>query len=257
MACSGRVTCVGIGMTLGAHMTERVRGFLGNADIIFIVVSDPIVEKWVEEMYPGAISLQPLYAEGKSRKETYAQMVLAIMSEVRNGKKVCCVFYGHPGVFAWVPHRVVELSRREGFQARMEPGISAADCLYADLGIDPGRFGCQHYEATQLLIYRRVIDVSAYLILWQVGLTGDLELIRYSTDAESKSVLSSYLTQHYPEDHEVILYEAATLPIVKPRMDRIALQGFVKAELSMHTTMVIPPAKSLQPMPSVFRKKQL
>ena len=30
---------------------------------------------------------------------------------------------------------------------RLEPGISATDCLYAELSSDPGRFGCQHFEA--------------------------------------------------------------------------------------------------------------
>ena len=63
------------------------------------------------------------------------------------------MFYGHPGIFAWSPHKVIKVARAEGYQAHMEPGISAEDCLYADLGIDPGRCGCQHYEASQLLFY--------------------------------------------------------------------------------------------------------
>jgi hypothetical protein len=33
----------------------------------------------------------------------------------------------------------------------MLPGISAEDCLFADLGIDPGIYGCQSYEATDFL----------------------------------------------------------------------------------------------------------
>ncbi len=54
----------------------------------------------------------------------------------------------------------------------MEPGISAEDCLYADLGLDPGTYGCQHYEASNLMFYQRTIDTAAYLILWQPGVAG-------------------------------------------------------------------------------------
>jgi hypothetical protein len=94
---------------------------------------------------------------------------------------VCGVFYGHPGVFSQAPHRAIEQARREGFQAHMEPGISAEDCLYADLGIDPGNVGCQHYEASQFMFYRRVVDPSAYLILWQIGIAGDRSVSRTVT----------------------------------------------------------------------------
>ena len=55
----------------------------------------------------------------------------------------------------------------------MDPGISAEDCLYADLGLDPGTVGCTHFEASQLLFYRRLIDTSAWLVLWQVDVVGD------------------------------------------------------------------------------------
>ena len=106
-------------------------------------------------------SLQPYYSEGQSRMITYKQMVAAMLAEVRLGKKVCGAFYGHPGVFAWVPHQAIKEAVAEGYQAHMEPGISAEDCLYADLGLDPGTYGCQHYEASNLMFYQRTIDTAA------------------------------------------------------------------------------------------------
>src|SRR3546814_4889838 len=96
-------------------------------------------------------------------------MVAAMLAEVRAGRRVCGAFYGHPGVFARVPHKAIAQARAEGFEAHMEAGVSAEDCLYADLGIDPGEVGCQHYEASQFMFYRRRIDPSAYLVLWQIG----------------------------------------------------------------------------------------
>jgi precorrin-2 methylase len=140
----GSLACVGIGITLGSHLTSLARSHIEQADVVFLAVSDGIVEKWIEAMHPDVRSLQPLYAENKSRSKTYREMVGAILAEVRAGKKVCAAFYGHPGVFAWAPHEAIRLARREGYAAHMEPGISAEDCLYADLGIDPGAVGCQH-----------------------------------------------------------------------------------------------------------------
>ncbi len=162
----GSLACVGMGMTLGSHLTPLARNNIEQADVVFAALSDGVVELWLQRMHPDVRSLQPYYAEGKSRMKTYRQWVDLMMTEVRAGKKVCGVFYGHPGIFAWSPHKAIEVARAEGFPAYMEPGISAEDCLYADLGIDPGRFGCQHFEASQLLFYERRIDPAGYLVLW-------------------------------------------------------------------------------------------
>jgi hypothetical protein len=136
----------------------------------------------------------------------------------------------------------------------MEPGVSAEDCLYADLGIDPGRFGCQHYEASQLMLYRRRIDTSAYLVLWQVGVAGDQSLARFSTGAAYRQVLVDVLARDYELEHEVILYEAVTLPMHQPRIERLRLQDMPAASVNTHVTLVIPPATGLQADPTVRQR---
>lgn len=80
----------------------------------------------------------------------------------------------------------------------MEPGIAAEDCLYADLGIDPGSRGCRHYEASQFMFYRRNVGPSAWLVLWQVSLAGDRSLARFSTGAAYRQVLVDVLARDYP-----------------------------------------------------------
>ena len=242
----GRLACVGMGMTLGSHLSPLARSHIEQADVVFAALSDGIVELWLQRMHPDVRSLQPYYAEGKSRMVTYRQWVDVLMTEVRAGSNVCAVFYGHPGIFAWSPHKAIEVARAEGFIAHMEPGISAEDCLYADLGVDPGRFGCQHFEASQLLFYERKIDPTGYLVLWQVGLVGDLSLKRFSTGAAYRQVLVDLLSQDYPLDHEVIVYRGATLPIQRPWILRIALRDLPAAELSAEETVVLPPAAPLK-----------
>ena len=168
------------------------------------------------------------------------------VAEARAGRVVCGAFYGHPGVFAEVPHRAIAQARAEGLAAVMEPGISAEDCLYADLGFDPGSVGCQHHEASQFMFYRRIIDPSAWLVLWQVGIAGDRSLARKATGPAHRQLLLELLAASYPLDHEVIAYEAATLPFAAARVERMPLRGLVEAQLSLQTTLAIPPALPLE-----------
>ena len=199
-------------------------------------------------------SLQPYYAEGKNRNITYREMVDAILTEVKNGKKVVAAFYGHPGVFACVAHKAIKEAKDCGFSAHMEAGISAEDCLYADLGIDPGRTGCQHYETSQFMFYHRNIDTAAYLILWQVGLAGDTTLSKYSTSELYREVLVDLLMENYPKNHEIILYQAKVLPIDEGRCEILELSNLPKAKIFQHTTLVIPPCEKMKPNNKILKK---
>jgi hypothetical protein len=240
-----------MGMTLGSHLSPLARSHIEQADVVFAALSDAIVELWLEQMHPDVRSLQPYYGEGKSRMITYREWVEVMMVEVRAGRKVCAVFYGHPGIFAWSPHEVIKVARAEGFRAHMEPGISAEDCLYADLGIDPGRGGCQHYEASQLLIYDTPLNPGAYLVLWQVGLVGDRSMKRFVTGPEYRQVLVDVLSRDYPLDHEVIIYRCATLPIEQPRIRHATLRNLAATDVSAEETVVLPPASRLHANTSV------
>jgi uncharacterized protein YabN with tetrapyrrole methylase and pyrophosphatase domain len=247
MSRRGSLVCVGVGMTLGSHITPLARSYIEKADVVFTALSDGIIELWMAKMNPNVRSFQALYREGKSRADTYREMVDAMLTEVRAGKQVCGAFYGHPGVFALPPHKAIAIARAEGYNAHMEPGVSAEDCLYADLGLDPGRYGCQHYEASQFMFYRRRVDPSAYLILWQIGVAGDQSFARFSTNSQYRQVLVEVLARDYDRTHEVIIYKAATLPIHEPLIQRIPLGDLPDATVDMHSTLVIPPARPLDP----------
>ncbi|MEE2023778.1 SAM-dependent methyltransferase [Alkalimonas mucilaginosa] len=243
----GSLVCVGTGMTLGSHISPLSRNYIEQADVVFVLVADGITEQWIESMNSDVRSLQPFYLEGKSRLLSYKEMVAVILAEVRAGKKVVGAFYGHPGVFAWVPHKAIATARAEGYQAHMEPGISAEDCLYADLGIDPGTYGCQHYEASQFMFYHCPINPSAYLVLWQVGVAGDKSLARFSTDSTYRALLVEALQAHYSQHHQVILYEAICLSIQKVRIETLPLKDLPHSDISLKTTLIIPPANAMRP----------
>lgn len=249
----GQLACVGLGMMLGAHLTPRSRGWLEAADVVFVAASEALVEQWVASLNPRIVSLQGLYAVGKPRQRTYREMAEAMLAEVRAGKRVVGAFYGHPGVFAQVPHAAIAQARAEGFEAVMDPGISAEDCLYADLGLDPGKVGCAHYEASQLLFYRRTLDTSAWLVLWQIGLAGDRTYAVRASTVEQRQQMVDRLLRDYPTDHPVTIYEAAVLPINRPRIETVPLGQLAQATLHMHSTLVVPPARPLEPEPNYPR----
>ncbi len=238
----GRLTCVGTGMMLGAHLTPRAATELQQAEVVFAALADPLMEAWLMREYQDVRSLQHHYAIGKPRSDTYRAMVEEILAEVRAGKRVCVAFYGHPGVFAVVGHRAIARARAEGHLASMQPGISAADCLYADLGMDPGLPGCTHLEATRLLLFEHRLDPQLWLVLWQVGVAGDASLARRDSPRPLRECLLERLLCDYPREHDVILYEAATVAIQAPRIEHLPLAGLLDADLSLATTLVLPPA---------------
>jgi uncharacterized protein YabN with tetrapyrrole methylase and pyrophosphatase domain len=249
---SGSLVCVGTGMTLGAHISPIAKSHIEQAEVVFSLMANGFSERWLEGMNSDVRSLQSHYEEGKNRNITYNEMVDAILTEVRRGKKVVTAFYGHPGVFSCISHRAITQAKLENLPAMMEPGISAEDCLYADLGIDPGKTGCCHYETSQFMFYKRNVDVSAHLILWQVSLAGDKSLAKFSTGSAYRKVLVDLLLEHYPSDHQIILYQAKGIAIDTMREDRILLSELVAAELFMHTTLVIPPSEKMQPNDKVL-----
>jgi hypothetical protein len=121
----------------------------------------------------------------------------------------------------------------------MLPGVSAFDCLIADLGIDPGD-SCQMYEATRFLLHHsRGFDPSAALILWQVGSVGHPEYqLEYSL--EGYKVLAGFLADQCGADHEVILYEAAVFGLCDPRVVRTPLGELAQRKPSSSSTLVVP-----------------
>ncbi len=254
MSGSARLTCVGTGIRLAGHVSKLSESLIRSADIVYCLMPDTLQENWLRGINPNTHSLQPFYAVGKSRAQTYQEMIDLVLSKLDDGLDVCLCTYGHPGVFALVTHSAMDQARQLGHEVHMEPGISAEDCLFADLGIDPGRSGCQQYEASQFMFYRHSVNPAAVLILWQIAIAGEHTLTRFDTTEANLAILVDQLSEWYPADHEVILYEGVFLPISTPRMDRIRLDELPTAALKTYTTLVIPPVAALEPNTTILER---
>jgi hypothetical protein len=217
--------------------------WIKQADKVLYVVGDPVAESMLSELNPkGAESLTVMYGEGKPRIETYNQMVERTLECVRAGMLTCMACYGHPGVFVYPSHESIRRARAEGYTARMLPGISSEDCLFADLGVDPGINGCQSYEATDFLLNGRAVDPSSSLVLWQIGVVGDSTFKSTGYDLSAMPLLVEKLLGIYPATHQMYLYEAAVFHGCEPIIRPITAAELAYGPLSAGYTLYIPPA---------------
>ncbi|MDQ6780679.1 MAG: SAM-dependent methyltransferase [Candidatus Eremiobacteraeota bacterium] len=224
-------------------MTAETRESIERADAVFFLASDPIAYLWLPKLNKTAASLHIFYKPHRDRARSYEAMVAQVLQHVRDGKRVCMVSYGHPGVLSTPLHEAVRQARKEGFEATMQPGISAADCLFADLGVDPGLDGCLIYEATDFLVHKRPVSVTSALVLWQVGLVGEQSFKKTwkSWNPKGLRVLCTELAKHYGPDHEVVIYEAAHHAVTKPRMQRSRIRDLPRSGVGVLSTLYVPP----------------
>jgi precorrin-6B methylase 1 len=234
---------VGIGIRAAGQMTFDAMAWIKMAEKVLYIVNDAVAEEIVCQLNPSAESLAGLYADGKLRTETYQEMVERILDSVRSGRVTCVVSYGHPGVFSHPAHEAIRRARAEGYAAKMLPGISAEDCLFADLGIDPSTSGCQSFESTEFLINSHALDVTSHVILWQIGVVGDWTYKKMGYDHPGLPMLAERLCHSYPPNHAAYLYEAAAFlgcdPVIRP----ITIASLPQAEPSPLATLYIPPSR--------------
>lgn len=212
------------------------------ADRLFFLVAEPATRIWLENELPSAESLHDVFWEGRPRQAAYEEIVERLLAPVRQGQDVCVAFYGHPGVFVHSSHEAIRRARAEGFAASMLPGISAEDCLFADLEVDPAADGCQSFEATDFLIRDRIFDPHSALVLWQIGALGvSTYHLRDLWNASGLAILVEALLRHYSPEHPAVVYENTHYPVCDPLIQRTTIAGIPGCRISTHSTLWVPP----------------
>jgi hypothetical protein len=237
---SGSLTIAGAGIRPGLHATRESIARIRSADKVLYLLAEITPITWLEELNPSAEPLDDLYRADRPFAEVYEDIVGRILDHVRKPQEVCVVFYGHPSVFDRTSHDAVRRARAEGFEARILPGITAEDCLYVDLELDPGAAGWQSFDATDFLVRRRAPDPAVPLILWQVGVVGGTR-----TTGEVRrlglSVLGERLEELYGAEHELVVYEATPFPVGRPMVERCAVRELADAGVTGLSTLYVPP----------------
>jgi precorrin-6B methylase 1 len=237
---------VGTGINGANHLSAEAEAYIAAASKVLYCVADLAIERKIMQLNDSAEDLYIFYGDDKPRRKTYEEMVERILEVLEDNPLVCVVFYGHPGIFVWPSFKGIQLAHKMGYKAYMLPAISSLDCLFADIGFDPSRYGCQIVEATDLLVRSRKPDIHSAVVIFQVGCVGDLGYNSRGYDRRNLPVLAEYLISFYGEDYEVILYEAAQYPICEAKARKIQMKDFGTFKTTGLTTMYIPP-KSLPP----------
>ena len=237
------LTVVGTGIRLGVHLTPEARAAIAASDELLHLASDPLMEEWLRGLHARTSSLRDEYRVGEAREAIYERIVERMLAPVRAGRRVTVAFYGHPGVYVRPSHEAIRRARAEGHDARMLPAISAEDCLFADLGIDPATTGCASYDATDFLLRNPPLDTGSALLLWQITVIGDVPAVDSSAPRlDNVPLLVERLAEHYSRTHEVVVYEASPYPVAEAVIERVQLDSLHAAELTPLSTLYVPPA---------------
>ncbi|KAF8598309.1 tetrapyrrole methylase [Ceratobasidium sp. AG-I] len=256
----GTLTIAGSGIASIRHITLETLSYIKESDKIYYLVADPATEAFIIENANGScVSLYGLYGIDKIRYDTYVQMSEVLLRDVRAGFDVLGIFYGHPGVFVSPTQRAMSIALEEGFQARMLPGVSAEDYLFADLRVDPCMFGCAAYEATELLYRKRRLNPTMQNIIWQVGKRFTIiKLTSPDTQNSKFGLLVDHLEEDYGPDHKVVHYIGAVLPqattVIQPYTISELRKPEVASQIRACSTFYIPPRDEILPDASMSER---
>ena len=247
---AGSLVVVGTGIRAGLHLTQETRAHIEDADDVLYLLAEVAPTEWIRRLNPSAESLLPLYRLDRDREDVYEEIVETTLTRVRAGRDVCLVTYGHPAVFDDASQESVRRAIAEGYEARLLPAVSALDCLFVDLEVDPGAHGLQLHDATDFLIHRRTPDVTVPLVLWQVSVIGRTRASD-TVNREGLAILAERLAELYGHDHEVVVYEASPFPVGGPLIERVALDRLPDAGVTGLCSLYVPPVSTATPDPAI------
>lgn len=232
---------VGSGIKCLSHLTHEAKAYITQSTRVLYLLNDPIMKQWIEKNSVSAESLEHLYSKYPLRLHCYRAIRDYILTVLSEPQHVCVVIYGHPTVFAQPALAAAIQAEQLGYQVDILPGISAEDCLFADLRINPGAYGCQSYEATDLLLRQHPINPYAHLLLWQAGVIGALSQTERHNNSVGSRLLQQYLLQYYPAQHIITEYVAAQYPGQNAKVVNFALAELDVFSLNSLATLYLAP----------------
>jgi hypothetical protein len=233
---------VGTGIYAG-HLTQEARGWIEIADKVLYCVNDPATERLLLKLNKSSESLFCFYEEGKPRSETYRQMTERTLECLGEGGLVCAVYYGHPGIFVNPAHASIESARAAGFDAKMLPAVSSLDCLICDLGFDPAS-GLQVFEATDMVLRERFVDVRSHVVILQVSAMGERSYSFNGWTGRYVRHLKEYLLRFFAPSHQVKFYMAPQFPLCDPKVLSATINDIDDPKLATNATLYIPPLET-------------
>jgi uncharacterized protein YabN with tetrapyrrole methylase and pyrophosphatase domain len=165
---------VGSGIKTLSNFTKEFETCATQSDIVFYLNNDPVTKEWYQKYAKKSYDLDAIYQKDSQthRSNIYHAIADHIISEFKHYDNICFALYGHP-FFCAQPalHAIEKIAKdREDITIHSFPAVSALDCLWTDLKVNPAENGMQLYEAS-CMIYRKIpLLTQVDLVILQVGL---------------------------------------------------------------------------------------
>lgn len=203
---------IGLGINPEKQLSKEAKEVITDSEKVFCVTTKEELNELEESHGNKFYDLtKESYKKDELRLEAYFHMASKIIEESLVNGKATLALYGHPTVFAFPPYLIHRVAKLLNKKVKIISGVSAMDCLLADLVIDPATNGMLTYEATDLLMTRRMILPDVPLMIWQVG---TVETSLYNTLQNTPSrfkKIKEYLLEFYPASQPVFAYFANSI----------------------------------------------
>ena len=232
---------VGYGMRLPNDLTLETLAILKRCKRLFGVPPINASSFGIPQME----DLSALYAPGKPRMKTYAEMTEQVLKAAADDPPVAFATYGSAMVGTFPAHRLLEEAPRRGLTVHATNAVSSFDGLWADFNVEPF-YGCQIWEASAFVDLDVVPDTKAILLLPQAPIYGiktgmDAERMRTEPRREM-SKLKTYLQRFYPAEHVVYLAmtSGASANPLRSIVTPTKLEDLDAVDAPLGATLVVP-----------------
>lgn len=238
---------VGLGIVGTRQITKEVEEAMRKSERVFILYYQKVMHDYIaNELGTPVTDLHEEYEEGLDRSKTYRKMADRVMNAATKATTpITLALYGHPTIFVSPTRLIQEEAPKKGLRVKVLPGISSIDCIFAEIGFDPGNSGIQMYEATDFLVRHYTPDQTIPLFLWQVGAIESGLYTSKPSKPERFIRLRQKLQTFYPEDHILYLLRTATYPFTRSDQRAFLLRDFEKQSQHVNPihTLYVPPVK--------------
>jgi tetrapyrrole methylase family protein/MazG family protein len=240
---SKKLVLIGSGIKAISHLTIEAQAYIKQADCVLYLVNEPIIEKWLIKYGKKCISLENSYFLYEKRSESYKKIADEILNYTDQYNFISIVMYGHPTIFSTPGLDAIERAKKRNIETVVLPGISAEDCLFSDLEVDPSQNGCLSVEAMSFLIFDGMVDKHYDLVIWQLGMVGNIKPVIKNVK-DGVLLIQEKLLKTYTPQHQAILYEAALYPGIKPKIMKFPIELLINQNISSISTLYIPGEKN-------------
>jgi precorrin-3B methylase len=241
---------VGLGIVNIDQITREAEACIKKSKQVFYIEKGIGIDEFLTQLCPNVTNLSTEYVINGDRLKTYHTMAAKVLEAALNNPPVTFALYGHPTIFAYPPFLVYEAAKELDLKVKVMPGISAMDCIFSELMIDPATNGIQMFEATDLLIRQRPLQTDVPVLLWQIGAVETALYSRSVSKPKRFERIKNYLLKFYPGEHLVQSIYCSNYPLMASTILKFKIADIENYSKQLHAghTLYIPALAERQVM---------